>query len=51
MPEDGYGWEKPFSERMGRHFAEDSGRLRSGTTVSKGGASPTSTTASKEHCD
>ena len=24
-PEDGYGWEKLFSERMGRHFREDSG--------------------------
>jgi nucleoside-diphosphate-sugar epimerase len=23
MPEDGYGWEKLFSERMARHFAED----------------------------
>jgi nucleoside-diphosphate-sugar epimerase len=25
MPEDGYGWEKLFSERMCRHFAEDHG--------------------------
>jgi len=25
MPEDGYGWEKLFSERMCRHFAEDFG--------------------------
>lgn len=25
MPEDGYGWEKLFSERMHRHFAEDFG--------------------------
>lgn len=25
MPEDGYGWEKLFSERMGRHFNEDFG--------------------------
>jgi len=25
MPEDGYGWEKLFSERMCRHFREDSG--------------------------
>ncbi len=25
MPEDGYGWEKLFSERMGRHFIEDFG--------------------------
>jgi nucleoside-diphosphate-sugar epimerase len=25
MPEDGYGWEKLFSERMARHFAEDFG--------------------------
>lgn len=25
MPEDGYGWEKLFSERMGRHFMEDFG--------------------------
>src|ERR1043166_200105 len=28
MPEDGYGWEKLFSERMCRHFREDFG-LRS----------------------
>src|SRR5438552_15707699 len=25
MPEDGYGWEKLFSERMCRHFMEDFG--------------------------
>jgi GDP-D-mannose 3',5'-epimerase len=25
MPEDGYGWEKLFSERMCRHFLEDKG--------------------------
>ena len=25
MPEDGYGWEKLFSERMCRHFGEDLG--------------------------
>ncbi len=25
MPEDGYGWEKLFSERMCRHFTEDFG--------------------------
>jgi GDP-D-mannose 3', 5'-epimerase len=25
MPEDGYGWEKLFSERMHRHFSEDFG--------------------------
>lgn len=25
MPEDGYGWEKLFSERMARHFREDLG--------------------------
>jgi nucleoside-diphosphate-sugar epimerase len=25
MPEDGYGWEKVFSERMCRHFCEDFG--------------------------
>jgi GDP-D-mannose 3', 5'-epimerase len=25
MPEDGYGWEKLFTERMCRHFAEDFG--------------------------
>jgi len=25
MPEDGYGWEKLFSERMSRHFLEDYG--------------------------
>ena len=27
MPEDGYGWEKLFSERMCRHFEEDFGIL------------------------
>lgn len=27
MPEDGYGWEKLFSERMCRHFREDYGML------------------------
>ena len=27
MPEDGYGWEKLFSERMCRHFEEDYGLL------------------------
>ena len=27
MPEDGYGWEKLFSERMVRHFGEDFGIL------------------------
>ena len=27
MPEDGYGWEKLFSERMCRHFREDYGFL------------------------
>jgi nucleoside-diphosphate-sugar epimerase len=27
MPEDGYGWEKLFSERMCRHFAEDFGMI------------------------
>src|SRR5260370_15084022 len=27
MPEDGYGWEKPFSERMCRHFREDFGLM------------------------
>ena len=25
MPEDGYGWEKLFTERMCRHFREDFG--------------------------
>jgi len=25
MPEDGYGWEKLFSERLARHFSEDFG--------------------------
>src|SRR4029078_8073751 len=25
MPEDGYGWEKLFAERMARHFSEDFG--------------------------
>ena len=28
MPEDGYGWEKLFSERMCRHFDEDFGLTR-----------------------
>lgn len=27
LPEDGYGWEKLFSERMCRHFREDFGLL------------------------
>ena len=27
MPEDGYGWEKLFSERMCRHFTEDYGLM------------------------
>ena len=27
MPEDGYGWEKLFSERMCRHFTEDFGMI------------------------
>ncbi len=27
MPEDGYGWEKLFTERMCRHFSEDFGLL------------------------
>lgn len=27
MPEDGYGWEKLFSERMCRHFSEDFGLI------------------------
>ena len=27
MPEDGYGWEKLFSERMCRHFLEDHGLI------------------------
>jgi GDP-D-mannose 3',5'-epimerase len=27
MPEDGYGWEKLFSERMCRHFSEDFGMI------------------------
>ena len=27
MPEDGYGWEKLFSERMCRHFTEDYGMV------------------------
>ena len=27
QPEDGYGWEKLFSERMCRHFAEDFGMV------------------------
>jgi GDP-D-mannose 3', 5'-epimerase len=27
MPEDGYGWEKLFSERMCRHFEEDFGMI------------------------
>ena len=28
MPEDGYGWEKLFSERMCRHFSEDFGLVK-----------------------
>jgi nucleoside-diphosphate-sugar epimerase len=32
MPEDGYGWEKLFSERMCRHFREEKGIL---TTVAR----------------
>jgi len=32
MPEDGYGWEKLFSERMCRHFREDYGMV---TTVAR----------------
>jgi GDP-D-mannose 3',5'-epimerase len=28
MPEDGYGWEKLFSERMCRHFREARSLLR-----------------------
>jgi GDP-D-mannose 3',5'-epimerase len=32
MPEDGYGWEKLFSERMCRHFREDRGPV---TTVAR----------------
>jgi nucleoside-diphosphate-sugar epimerase len=27
MPEDGYGWEKLFTERMARHFSEDFGLI------------------------
>ncbi len=36
MPEDGYGWEKLFSERMCRHFREDFGFPRAwpGSTTS-----------------
>ena len=37
LPEDGYGWEKLFSERMCRHFREDFGLLhahRLDTTMS-----------------
>jgi len=34
MPEDGYGWEKLFSERMCRHFREDFGQ-RPGSALSQ----------------
>ena len=42
MPEDGYGWEKLFSERMCRHFREDFGmHTRSrGTTTSTARTAP-----------
>ena len=33
MPEDGYGWEKLFSERMCRHFREDFGVTDEGGTL------------------
>jgi nucleoside-diphosphate-sugar epimerase len=52
--EDGYGWEKLFSERMCRHFARSPSPpsrarrpSRSGATASRPARSPTSTTASK----
>ena len=35
MPEDGYGWEKLFSERMCRHFREDFGLRHPGRPVSQ----------------
>ena len=50
IPEDGYGWEKLFSERMCRHFSEDYGidtrvarfqetmKLKFGETATKPGA-------------
>ncbi len=33
MPEDGYGWEKLFSERMCRHFREDFGLRRGSRAI------------------
>ena len=47
MPEDGYGWEKLFSERMCRHFREDFG-LGPGspaTTTSTARTAPTTAAA------
>ena len=42
LPEDGYGWEKLFCERMCRHFHEDFGlgRVSPGTTTSTGRTGP-----------
>ena len=43
MPEDGYGWEKLFSERMCRHFREDFGlrdARRPATTTSTARTAP-----------
>ncbi len=48
MPEDGYGWEKLFSERMCRHFREDYRRCRPAspaTTTSTGRTAPTTAAA------
>jgi hypothetical protein len=33
LAEDGYGWEKLFSERMCRHYMEDFGLVRAGGAV------------------
>ena len=49
MPEDGYGWEKLFSERMARHYYEDFGLRDPGwpaTTTSTARTGPT--TAGRE---
>ncbi len=35
LPEDGYGWEKLFSERMCRHFREDFGLATRGRALSQ----------------
>jgi nucleoside-diphosphate-sugar epimerase len=40
QPEDGYGWEKLFSERMCRHFTEDFGIVTRGSRKGAGGNLP-----------